>query len=72
MNFVEKPKEYRFVDPQVTRQKMSKTLVKGLGRALTQQEANTIYWLSECEYETRGILLDLFKELVEKKEENNE
>jgi hypothetical protein len=70
VNFNEKPKQYRFVEPNVTRQEMSKTLTKGLGRALTQQEANIIYWLGDCDYETRGVLLDLFKELVEKGEEN--
>ncbi|WP_404470636.1 hypothetical protein [Sutcliffiella horikoshii] len=58
---------YKFVDPQVTRREMVQVLTKGLGRSLTEQEINTIHWLGDCEYQTRGVLLDLFKELVEKK-----
>lgn len=65
----EKPKLYRCVDPDVTRKELVKILSKGLGRALTQQEANTVHWLGDCSFETRGILLDLFKELVEKQED---
>lgn len=57
----------KFVEPEETRQELVKTLVKGLERSLTQEEANVIYWLSECEYTSREVILDLFKELVEKK-----
>ena len=70
MNFNEKPSKYQFVEPNITREQLSIILSKGLKRALTQQEANTIYWLSECDYETRGILTDLFRELVEKGRED--
>jgi hypothetical protein len=59
-------KQYTFVEAKETREEMVKVLVKGLGRALTDQEANTIFWLSETGYETRGVLTDLFKELVER------
>lgn len=62
-------KQYKFVEPRVTQMEMAKILVKGLGRALTDQEAKTIHWLSNCEYETRGVLTDLFKELVERQDE---
>lgn len=62
-------KKHKFVDPQVTRNEMLKVLVKGLGRALTDQEIETIYYLGDCEYKTRGVLLNLFKELVERQEE---
>lgn len=65
----EKKKVYKFVEPAVTRQEFSQTLVKGLGRALTEQEAKTLHWLSECEFETRGVILDLFKELVKRQDE---
>ncbi|MBM4762742.1 hypothetical protein [Bacillus sp. B15-48] len=70
MNSSEKPKNYLFVEPIVTGREMVEVLVKGLGRSLTNQEIKTIHWLSNCEYETRGVILDLFKELVEKREEN--
>lgn len=59
-------KRYQFVEPEETRKEMVEVLVKGLGRALTQQEADTLYWLSECEYTTRGVILDLFKEISNK------
>lgn len=59
-------KQYRFVEPEETLEEMVYTLSKGLKRALTEQEMKTIYWLSDCNYETRGVLLDLFKELSEK------
>ncbi|WP_286231279.1 hypothetical protein [Neobacillus mesonae] len=45
------------------------TLSKGLKRALTEQEVRIIYWLGDCDYETRGVILDLFKELGEKIED---
>lgn len=41
---------------------MMTVLVKGLGRNLTEQENKTIHWLGDTDYETRGGLLDLFKE----------
>lgn len=59
-------KKYKFVEPEETREEMITVLVKGLGRSLTQQEARIIHWLGYCEYETRGVILDLFKELSEK------
>lgn len=59
-------KQYQFIEPSETSKEMAEVLVKGLGRALTQQEADTLYWLSECEYVTRGVILDLFKELSNK------
>jgi hypothetical protein len=65
---VEKPKQYKFVDPNVTRQEMAKVLIKGLDRYLTEQEVKLIHWLGDCEFETRGVLLDIFKELVERQE----
>ncbi|WP_066297635.1 hypothetical protein [Bacillus sp. FJAT-29937] len=59
-------KQYEYVDPDVTRQEMAKVLIKGLGRSLTEQEIRTIYWLGDIEYKSRGIILDLFKELNER------
>lgn len=56
-------KQYRFVEPKVKEKQLVITLESGLGRALTQQESKTIKWISECEFETSGVLLDLFKEL---------
>lgn len=47
---------------------MIEVLVKGLGRKLTEQEIETIFWLGDADYQTRGVLLDLFKELAEKGE----
>lgn len=59
-------KHYKFVDPQVTRREMVAVLVKGLGRQLTEDEIDTIHWLGDCEFKTRGVILDLFKELSNK------
>lgn len=60
-------KKYKFVEPQESRREMVKVLTEGLGRPLTEQEINTIHWLGDCEYQTRGVLLNLFKELAQKK-----
>lgn len=57
-------KFYKFVDPDVTREQMTKVLVRVLNRKLTEQEIRIIYWLGNTEPETRGVLLDLFKELT--------
>lgn len=65
----EQKKIYKFVEPHITRLELANVLAKGLGRALTEQEAKTLHWLSECEFETRGVILDLFKELVKKRGE---
>jgi hypothetical protein len=59
-------KFYPYVEPEETLEQMVYTLSKGLKRALTEQEMRIIYWLSDTNYETRGILLDLFKELSER------
>jgi len=56
-------KFYKYVDPDITRNEMKKVLVRSLGRELTDQELKTIHWLGDCDYETRGVLLDLFKEM---------
>lgn len=56
--------EYKFVDPDVTCEQMVEVLVKGLNRKLTDQEIRKIYWIGDTESETRGVLLDLFKELT--------
>lgn len=59
-------KQYKFVEPEETRDQLVKVLVRGLERSLTDQEAKTIHWLSQCEYETRGVITDLFKEMLER------
>lgn len=59
-------KQYKFVDPQVTRREMAQVLIKGLDRSLTEQEVSAIHWLGDTDYTTRGVLLDLFKELNER------
>lgn len=66
---MEEKKQYKFVDPQESRREMAQILIKGLERSLTEQEIKTIYWLGDTDYETRGVLLDLFKELVERQED---
>ncbi|HWO77774.1 MAG TPA: helix-turn-helix domain-containing protein [Bacillus sp. (in: firmicutes)] len=60
-------KTYKFVEPDVTRNEFVEVLYKGLGRKLTDQELRVLYWLGDCENETRGVLLDLFKELSSKR-----
>lgn len=59
-------KQYTFVEPSETREEITKTLMKALERSLTEQEVKTIYWLGDCEYETRGILTSFFNELLER------
>lgn len=59
-------KIYHYVEPEETLEEMIKILAEGLERELTDQEVRMIHWLSDCEFETRGILLDIFKELVER------
>ena len=58
--------KYKFVEPEIKEQQLIDVLEKGLGRELTTLESRKIKWISECEYETSGVLLDLFKELVGK------
>lgn len=52
-------KQYKYVDPSVTLKEMTNVI----NRPLTDQEERALRWLSETEYETRGVLLDLFKEI---------
>jgi hypothetical protein len=59
-------KQHKFVEPEVTRKEIGHTLIKALERDLTEQEVNTIYWLGDCDYETRGVITDLFKEMLER------
>lgn len=58
--------KHKFEEPQVSRREMAEVLVKGLGRKLTDQEIETIYWLGDSE---REVILDFFKELVKKQED---
>jgi hypothetical protein len=64
-------KRYNVRDSNVVRRDLVQVLEKGLGRSLTGQELMVIYWLGDFEYETVGVLSDLFKELTEKKEGKN-
>jgi hypothetical protein len=64
-------KKYSWVEPYVTKTELIETLVKGLDRALTHQEASVTNWICDCDTETRGILLDLFKELVQNQKDAN-
>jgi hypothetical protein len=50
---------------------MTKVLEEGLDRVLTVQELKTVHWLSDTENETRGVILDLFKDLSKKAGERN-
>lgn len=58
-------KQYKVVSKFEALNTFSRVLTKGLKRPLTEQELRTIVWLSDCEYETVGVITDLFKELVE-------
>lgn len=55
-----------FMDRYCIHQELIKTLVDGLDRALTHQEINALNRIVDSNYETREIILDLFKELVKK------
>lgn len=61
-------KIYKWVEPFVTRQELIQTLVKGLDRALTHQEARILNWICDGDCETRGVILDLFTELVQRQD----
>ncbi|MCB5238914.1 hypothetical protein [Niallia circulans] len=56
--------KYKTEDPMFTRQKLASILIKGLDRALTEQEIKTIYILGDCDHETKGVLLSLLEELA--------
>lgn len=58
-------KIYSWVEPYVTRQELIQILVKGLERAFTHQEARILIRICESDCETRSVILDLFKELVQ-------
>jgi hypothetical protein len=56
-------KNYRYVDQKTMNERILKVLKTGLGRELTQLETRKIEWLSGSDYETTGVILDIFKEL---------
>lgn len=57
-------KDYsRFIDEKFAYREMKTLLEDRLGRELTPTEDSNILWLSDCDYETVGILFDIFKEL---------
>lgn len=62
-----KMKTYKFVEPEETRKQLCELFVMALNRPANQIEARVINWISECEYETRGVIVDIFQEIVEKK-----
>lgn len=53
----------RFVDATKSYNEMKTLLVNRLGRELTEQEDRKIKWLADGEYDTIGVLLNLFDEL---------
>lgn len=65
-------KRYEVRDSDKVRMEIVQVLEKGLGRSLTGQELYVAYWLGDCEFETVGVLLDIFKELAEKRGENDQ
>ncbi|MEC1786055.1 hypothetical protein [Schinkia azotoformans] len=56
-------KQYKFVEAKVKEKQLITALETGLNRPLTPQERNTINWLSDCDYHSTGVILDLFREL---------
>ncbi|MBO1005768.1 hypothetical protein [Pseudogracilibacillus auburnensis] len=63
-------KQYKFTDSLKWQDEFTEVLMKGLGyRKITEDEMRTIIWLADCEYKTRGVILDLIKEIVERQEE---
>lgn len=61
-------KIYSWVEPYVTRQELIQTLVKGLDRTLTHQEARILNRICDCDCETRSVILELLKELVQRQD----
>jgi predicted house-cleaning noncanonical NTP pyrophosphatase (MazG superfamily) len=60
-------KDYsRFVSKEAAYKEMKKLLEQKLGRELTELEDRKINWFADCEYETVGVFVDLFKELSSK------
>jgi hypothetical protein len=56
-------KKYRYVDQKTMNERILKVLVTGLGRELTPLETRKVECLSGSDYETTGVILDIFKEL---------
>lgn len=53
----------RFIDEVAAYNEMKTLLEQRLGRELTEKERSTINWLADCEYQTIGVIVDLFDEL---------
>lgn len=51
------------IDEKVAFKEMKHVLEQKLGRNLTALEERKIKWLADCEYETIGVFVDLFKEI---------
>lgn len=56
-----------FLDPEEAYLEIKLLLISRLDRQLTDLEERKLKWLSDCEYETIGVIFDLFKELSEEK-----
>jgi hypothetical protein len=56
----------RFVSEEVAYKEMKELLEQKLDRELTELEDKKIKWFADCEYETIGVFVDLFKELSSK------
>lgn len=53
----------KYIDSDIAYTEMKEVLETKLGRELTSLEERKIKWLADGEYETIGVILDLFKEL---------
>jgi hypothetical protein len=64
-------KGYLWVDPYVTRQELIQLLVKGLDRPLKYQEVRILNWICDLDSQSRRVITELMKELVQRKERKN-
>ena len=56
--------KHRYVDPDVKYGQLVSAITKAIGRELTTEEDRQVKWLSQCEYVTSGVFLELFKATV--------
>lgn len=54
----------KYVEPEETWDKITEAIVKGLHRAITEEEAKAIFWLKDAGYESRVPLAKLFSEMA--------
>lgn len=53
----------KYIDGDLAYKELKELLEKRLCRELTELEDHKIKWHSDCEYETVGVFMDIFKRI---------